>query len=55
MTRPAQNVCAEQTLIIIIIIDGLFTLLSQMRFELQSVYKVEKVKKKKYFTYCTYG
>jgi hypothetical protein len=33
-----------------IIIDGLFTLLLQIRFELQSVYKVEKVKKKKYFT-----
>jgi hypothetical protein len=31
-----------------IIIDGLFTLLSQIRFELQSVYKVERVKKKKY-------
>jgi hypothetical protein len=37
-----------------IIIDGLFTLLSQIRFELQSVYKVEKVKKKKYFTLYTW-
>jgi rhodanese-related sulfurtransferase len=38
-----------------IIIDGLFTLLSQIRFELQSVYKVERVKKKKYILHCTYG
>ena len=38
------------SIIIIIIIDGLFTLLSQIRFELQSVYKFNKVKKKKYFT-----
>jgi hypothetical protein len=37
-------------IIIIIIIDGLFTLLSQIRFELQSVYKFKKVKKEKYFT-----